>query len=144
MRLILRGLCEGAVAKIFRVEEKTAGERKWKVLNLAISESVADPSDKTKYINKTVFNGFVNYGGPIKAETLTGALVVLRGVSTTSSYDKEKNKNYVNHAVSDLVILKKGDGVQSTSEPNAAAIATPEVNVTDVPVGDVGEDDFPF
>ena len=157
MKISLRGLCEGAVAKIFRVEEKTAGEKKWKVLNLAISESVPNPEKQGEYMYKNVFNGFVNYGGPIKAETLTGALVVLRGVSTTSTYDKEKNKNYVNHSVSDLAILKKGDGTapvasatntapaQATPAPATTpteAAPTPEVD--DVPIVDVGDDEFPF
>lgn len=145
MKLIsLRGLCEGAVAKIWKVEEKTAGEKKWKVLQLSVSESAPDPNDKTKYINKVTFSGFVNYNGPMKTETLNGSTVVLQGISVSTSKGKDNNY-FTNFAVSNLVLMKKGEANEATAQaeaPAAEEVAAP--NVEDVPVGDLGDDEFPF
>lgn len=145
MKLIsLRGLCEGAVAKIWKVEEKTAGEKKWKVLQLSVSESAPDPNDKTKYINKVTFSGFVNYNGPMKTETLNGSTVVLQGISVSTSKGKDNNY-FTNFAVSNLVLMKKGEANEATAQaeaPAAEEVAAP--NVEDAPVGDLGDDEFPF
>lgn len=139
--LALRGLCEGAVAKIWKVEEKSAGDKKWKVLQISVSESAPDPNDKTKYVNKVTFSGFVNYNGPMKAETLNNATVVLRGISVSTSKGKDE-KYFTNFAVSDLILMKKGEANGEAAPEAAQATATPDV--ADAPVGDLGDDEFPF
>lgn len=127
---LLRGLFEGAVGTVFKVEnKKSSSGREFKTLNISISEKPAKDKDY-----EVTWSGFVNYGGGLSEEQLMGQRVILQGVCVTTS--KKGDNYYTNYSVNNLIPLgavKKSDKPKAEEKPAESNSADDLVSDEDLP-----------
>lgn len=157
MNIYKTGLCDAAEAKVFDVKVQTytgkdGQQREMKRLNIGISERTGkkDANGKDEY--RSTFNGWIVYAGPLKAETLKGARILLDGVYVTTSTKEEngEKKYFTNFNVSNVRILQfapKTDGQPATQAAPSQAAAQPATQAP-APGAEIGydfsTDDLPF
>lgn len=134
------GFRSGAFATVWSVEEKG------KMIKARISTSRKN-KDTGEY--EQDFSGFCTFVGSAKADASRlreRDRIKLGGVDVTTTYDKERNREYVNYTVFDFEMEESGRGSNGggNSRRTPTSNRRAEEPVSNPVEGDVDEEELPF